>query len=537
MAGTIRERDAGQKTAARIRSILASRDLTLHQVSAESERLYGSASPSCIPHTLYHSLASSPSFGPSLPQTCALSRISGYRLEDWLAALGIDLDRIAGLQASLPLRRTRIIDPAFHRADVVMGGPEGREGHPQFQGVAPLGQLFRWVNAPRLQPSNSAPEEQRWLYARIGPEDAFAFPELLPGSIVRVNPQDGSPSANDVVHRSRPQLLLIEHDRGLWCGRFHVSGEGIIYAAASEVAYAQIAFQCPQEARILGAVDMEIRWMHQFENPSVPAEFATYRQPRALEHVSLSPGVLVRRARSKAGLTLREASLLSRRVSQFLDDEQHAIAQSTLSEYDVQHVPPRHLEKVITLCLIYGFTLIDFAAASGTAPEDLGRSSIPPEFLPTFDTTTACCSHRFSSDSNELGAASSVPGRFGEIPWFLRSSLAELSGIPRPSLRDFFWLDGIHPFLPAHTQGSILALVNRRKKRPVRLPALLSWQQPAYVLLLRNGQYRCACCSLDGETLVLYPESEGTRGPEQLRLGQDVEVIGQIVALARRIAS
>ena len=33
MAGTIRERDAGQKTAARIRSILASRDLTLHQVS------------------------------------------------------------------------------------------------------------------------------------------------------------------------------------------------------------------------------------------------------------------------------------------------------------------------------------------------------------------------------------------------------------------------------------------------------------------------------------------------------------------------
>ena len=117
------------------------------------------------------------------------------------------------------------------------------------------------------------------------------------------------------------------------------------------------------------------------------------------------------------------------------------------------------------------------------------------------------------------------------------SSLAELSGIPRPSLRDFFWLDGIHPFLPAHTQGSMLALVNRRKKKPLRLPALPSWQQPAYVLLLRTGEYLCACCSLDGETLVLYPESEGTRGPEQLRLGQDVEVIGQIVALARRIAS
>jgi hypothetical protein len=536
MAGTLGERDAAQRTAARIRSILASRSLTLHRVSVESERLYGSESPSCIPHTLYHSLSSSPSFGPSLPQTCALSRISGYRLEDWLGALGIDLDRIAGLQASLPLRRTRIIDPAFHRADVVMGGPEEQEGHPQSQGVVPLGQLLRWVNPPHHQLPESASEERR-LFARIGPEDAFAFPELLPGSIVRVNPQDGSPSADDVVHRNRPQLLLIEHNRGLWCGRFHVSGEGIIYAAASELAYAQIAFQCPQEARILGAVDMEIRCMHQFESPSVPAEFATYRRPRALEHVSLSPGVLVRRARSKAGLTLREASFLSRRVSQFLKDEQYAIAQSTLSEYEVQNVPPRHLEKVITLCLIYGFTLIDFAAASGTAPEDLGRNVIPSEFLPTSNITSACCSHRFSSDRSELGAASSVPSRFGEVPWFIRSSLVELSGIPRPFQRDFFWLDGIHPFLPAHTQGSMLALVNRRKKRPLRLPAVPSWQQPAYVLLLRSGQYLCACCSFDGETLVLYPESESTRGPEQLRLGRDVEVIGQIVALARRIAS
>jgi hypothetical protein len=537
MAGTIRERNAGQKAAARVRSILGSRGLTLHQVSVESERLYGSESPSCIPHTLYHSLATSPSFGPSLPQTCALSRISGYRLEDWLAALGIDLDRMAGLQASLPLRRTRIIDPAFHTAEIVMGVSEDQEGHRQSQGVVPLGQLFRWVNAPRLQLPNSTPEERRYLFARIGPEDAFAFPELLPGSIVRVNPRGRYQPAADTVHRSRPQLLLIEHERGLWCGRFHVSGERIIHAAASELAYAQIAFQCPKEARILGVVDMEIRWMHRFESPSVPAEFATYRQPRTLEQVSRSPGVLVRRARRRSGLTLREASLLSRRVSQFLDDEQYAIAQSTLSEYEVQNAPPRHLEKVITLCLIYGFPLIDVAAASGTAPEDLGRSVIPPEFLPTSDTTTAPRSQPFSSDRGELGAASSVLRRFGEIPWFLRSSLADLSGIPRPSLRDFFWLDGIHPFLPAHTQGSMLTLVNRRKKKPLRLPAVPSWQQPAYVLLLRSGQYLCACCSLDGETLALYPESEGTRGPEQLRLGKDVEVIGQIVALARRIAS
>src|ERR1700744_5375032 len=124
MAGISRKRDKGQKTAMRIRSILASRGMTLHQVSTESERLYGSQSQSFIPHTLYHSLETSSSFGPSLPQTIALSRISGYLLQDWLEVLGFDLDRIAGLQALLPLGRTRIIDPAFQRADAVTSNIE-----------------------------------------------------------------------------------------------------------------------------------------------------------------------------------------------------------------------------------------------------------------------------------------------------------------------------------------------------------------------------------------------------------------------------
>ncbi len=538
MAGTIRERIAGQKTAARIRSILASRGLTLHQVSLESERLYGSESLACIPHTLYHSLAASPSFAPSLPQTCALSRISGYRLEDWLAALGFDLDRIAGLQASLPLRRTRIIDPAFYGEDVVMGVSEEQAGHPESEGVVPLGQLLRWVDGPRLQSPDRAPEEPRCLFARIGPEDAFAFPELLPGSIVRVrvSPDDVQVSRDAACPCRRPPLVLIEHDRGVWCGRFHVSGNSVIYAAASELAYAQIAFQCPKEAKILGTVDMEIRWMHAFESPNVPEEFATYHQPGPLERASPNPGILIGRARSRGGLTLREASLLSRRVSRLFNDETFGIAQSTLSEYEAQNAPPRHLEKVITLCLIYGLKLVDLAAASGTTPEHLGRDAIPSDLLPRSQPAAPFADKQPCASRNEVLVASPVLRRFGEVPWSLRSSLAELSGIPRLSWRDLFWLDGTQPFLPKHTQGSMLALVNRRKKKPVRLPAVPSLQQPAYVLLLRNGQYRCACCSLDGETLVLYPESEGTRGPEQLRFGQDVEVVGQIVALARHIA-
>jgi transcriptional regulator with XRE-family HTH domain len=523
-------REAGERTAARIRSILASRGLTLHQVAVESQRLYGSGLRS-IPHTLYHSLENSASFGPSLPQTCTLSRITGYRLEDWLAAVGIDVEVLAGLQASLPFGRTRLIDPALEGTRCTARGLEERRIDVDLPGVTPLGRLLCWSGQTSSRIPGNVPDKQEVLFARIGCQDVFAFPELLPGSIVRLKPNGISPFVTGSAGPSHPELLLIEDNRGLWCGRFHVSSEGMVRGTAPELAYAPVALRCPQEARILGRVDMEFRWLHRFERPDVPGELAWYRPPRTLESAASSLGVLIRRARTRAGLTLEGASLLSHKVAHALNDERCAMARSTLAEYETQSTPPRHLEKAVTLCLIYAVPLIDFARATGTAPEQLGRQFIPRALLPSGRTAAP-------PGARPDGAESSSPllPQLGAIPWFLGSSLAGISGIPRPSLRDFFWLTGAHPFLPAYTGDSMLALVDRSKKSPVRISNLPAWLQPAYVLLLRGGEYRCACCSLDGEDLFLCPGSGKERVLEQLRLGRDAEVVGQIVGLARRIA-
>jgi transcriptional regulator with XRE-family HTH domain len=528
--GTVRVKSAGERTATRIRSILTSRRLTLNQVSAESERLYGLGSPSSIPHTLYHSLENSPLFGPSLLQTCTLSRISGYRLEDWLGAVGIDMKELAGLQASLPFGRTRLIDPALDGTFFTGGDLEERRIDDEPRAVTPLGRLFRWNALTASRTSGNAPNESEALFARIGCEDVFAFPELLPGSIVRVKPKGISPLVTDGANSSHPRLLLIEENRGLWCGRFHVSGNGTLHAAASEMSYAPIAFRSPQEARILGYVDMEIRWMHRFEKPIVPRDFAQFQIPQALESKASSLGVFIRQARARAGLTLHEASLFSHKVAQALDDRRYAMAPSTLADYETQSTPPRHLEKAMTLCLIYAVPLVDFVRAAGTAPEHLGTQFIPRALLPPEMTAAPPGARPEVAESS-----SSLRLQFGSVPWFLGSSLAQVSGIPRPSMRDFFWLTGEHPFLPAYTGDSMLALVDRNKKSPLREPNLPAWLQPAYVLLLRDGQYRCACCSLDEENLFLFPRSESGRLPERLRLGRDAEVVGQIVGLARRI--
>ena len=524
--------DSGVAAASRLRSILASCGLTLHQVSLESERLYGPESPFRIPHTLYHSLANSRFFGPSFPQTCALSRISGYQLEDWLEALGINLALLAGLQAALPFKRTRLIDPAPNRRDFVAHDLREEMGNRSPTGIAPLAQVFHWVSCPLSSARHR--REREPLFARIGLEDAISFPELLPGSIVRLNPDDSRLRALENTDGSRPELLMVEYEGGFWCGRFRLSNDGTLYAAPSELAYAPVMLRYPQEARILGRVDMEIRWMHRLQGPRVPLELASRQHPRILNVGAVGAGTLIRRARRRAGLTLEEASGFSRRVAKAVHDQRYAIAQSTLSDYEVQSAPPRHLEKAITLCLIYGIPLVDFVSAAGANPESLGYRQIPQELKPGGAGAAPRGPQLCSSDRCKFFASPVLP--FGAIPWFLGGCLAEMSGISKPSVRDFFWLAGDHPFLPAHTEGSTAALVDRRKKRPLRLPSLPGWLQPAYVLVLRNGDYRCACCGLDDQTLILCPGPNSGTAPEVLRLGQDAEVIGQIIALARRIA-
>ncbi|MGA7523743.1 MAG: helix-turn-helix transcriptional regulator [Acidobacteriaceae bacterium] len=506
--------------------MLASRSLSLHQVSSTSARLYGANSPSHIPHTLYHALAGSEVFGPSLAQTCALSRITGYRLEDWMEVLGIDLGRVAEIEAALPLKRTRLLEPLNNRSAFRTGGPSGWTGVRPVHSVFPLGQLLQW--------SNDVPEkvtEHRSLFAKIGSEDAFAWPELLPGSIVRVALQ---PHSNIAPDHGDPPLRLIEHERGLWCGRFHVSDDGAIHAAAADLAYAQSVFRVPLEARIVGVVDLEIRWLHRFEWPKVPRAFSRYQAPKPLNRSATGFGNLVRQARVRAGLTIEEASLLSQEIAKHLDRAQYAIAQSTLSEYEAQDAPPRHLEKVVTLCLIYGIRLGDLVAASETAQVDPSRLSMPPHLISGLPPDEEH-EERQNSSLVQPGTASALPKNLGEVPWFLAGSIERISGIQHLSIRDFYCLSGDQPFLPAHTRGSMLALVDRRRKKPHRLPNQPGWQQPAWILIDRDGEHRCACCSLEGENLVLYPESDRARSPEVLLPGRDVEVVGQIVAVMRRI--
>ena len=169
----------------RVRSILASVGLTLSQASQRAANVFGHSSPFFFPHTLYYQLRRE-SFSPSLHQVFALSAISGYRFSDWLRLFGFNLEDLAALQISLPSKRTILLDSSWTDSRAAIWWPRDRPHKTPVPAIAPLAELLKLSTRKRI---GSLQEESRCLYAKIGTEDALAFPDLLPGSVVRVNPQ------------------------------------------------------------------------------------------------------------------------------------------------------------------------------------------------------------------------------------------------------------------------------------------------------------------------------------------------------------
>ena len=242
--------------AEKVRSILASKRLTLYRASQQSVALYGLSSPYFLPHHLYYDLRSG-SFRPSIHQIVALSRISGYRVADWLRVFGFDLEDITRLQIVLPSKRTIVLDNLLTDPNEWIPWLRNRPLGEPIPSITPIARLLELGSRKRI--ASVSQLDRHFIYAKVGVEDAFAFPELSPGSIVRVDPDVTA----DLVGRQNSgisdRLFLIEHSKGFCCCRIRILGGGVIVPFDNGLSYAQVELHCPQEARLWGAVDLEFR--------------------------------------------------------------------------------------------------------------------------------------------------------------------------------------------------------------------------------------------------------------------------------------
>lgn len=520
--------DFGRSIASRTRTILGSRGLSLSDVARASRTLFYDDFRFHVPANLYHALDHR-RFSPSIHQLFVLSRLSGFRLVDWLAVFGVVLDDIPRLQGSLSSRYTTLIDENVYDDQSWVLSFQRVAPNPAPGSIRPLQEWLR-IGPPRRSVEVKASPTSKFVYAKIGCYDAYAFPELLPGSVVRVAKHNPLDIRRASAGPTGP-LYLLEHGRGLTCSKLHFTKGNRIVLCPTQLSFAQVELKLERDARIIGIVDFELRSTAAPVYARVSRNLARFWTPSPLEESSDEPRLdyLLRRSRKRSGLTFREASTRSGLVARTLGNEEFFCAAGSLSDYETATQAPRHIHKMFSLCFLYSISAWEFMKAAGLRLSEAGRDSMPDELLGRAKPSLV------PSAMVRDGAAEKIEAGL-EVPYSFGGTAAELLKLPYLSVRDVFWVEGPRASFHPYFWNAVALIVDRRKKRIATYPGAPLWAQPSYVLVGREGKYVCTSCSPDGKFLVIRPFSDGFQRPLRLKRPGEIEVIGTVVGILRKLS-
>jgi len=515
----------------RVRSILSRKNLSLLQVSVASAQMFGADTPYHVPHNLYYDLRNR-QFTPNLYQFIALSSISGYRLTDWLSALGFDLENIVRLQVELQFPKTILLDANLYDIHAVI--PWFEQKGPGLGTISPFTQV---VSQNLLESVDTLVRSNKkaFLYAKLGCEDTFSFPELMPGSVVRVNPRRDSVKSATLRGGVSREFFLLEHAQGLNCCRIRQVGPSHIAIASLDRTVREFEFRLDREVRILGTVDMELR---RFENrsgsrpPRIPTKLRT---EDALMSITSAGDLrhLIASQRRRNGLSFRQASTMSGLIATKLGDDRYSAAIGSLSDYEATETPPRHLQKVLTLCILYSIDFWQFLRTARLATNQLGVEPIPGELIPRLPAAPRSGDVDIEGKALDKNAFHrDLIEQFEEVPYFLHGALSELCRMPRISIRDVFWVGSRGHDFQWPLRGAVLLVVNRRIKRPMVQESKADESRHIYLLTQRDGSYFCGQFRRDGCMAPLHSTS-GPAGQRALALGSEAEIAGEVVTCLR----
>jgi hypothetical protein len=356
--------------ARQVKQVLQRVGLTIAQVSALTGMRYGKNSPYFIPSTFL--FRQKQGITPHICQIVALSQVTGYCFTDWMSVCGFDLKLILALQLRIHTERTAIVTPAhtFPAHDSTLGV---------------------WNSRPQTT--------ARYFFAKIGSRDAVVYPRLIPGSIVRAD-RSYSPHALDDAS-SADRLWLVEHSGGLTCCHVKRVDTEHVVLLPNRPPLSSWPLRLSREARILGLVDLELRPREsvQFEPMCAPTKSDLFPTTPHGRRTGFSK--LLRVSRSRAGLTLRAAHEMTARVAGVLENQDYRIALGMLSDYEAMDKLPRHIAKIMSLCIVYGIDPWELIEASGIRIDDSNKATLFPEDRSTDLQQAAWLSRRREVGSEE----------------------------------------------------------------------------------------------------------------------------------------
>jgi hypothetical protein len=367
-----RHNDAGERSAPQpdwdaraeiIKNILSRCGTTISRLSAATRQHYGNRSQFFIPVTFLYKLRSGVT--PHICQVLALSEHTGYRFSDWLRVCGFDLAQIPRLQMQLHTEHTVLITPI-------------EDGFEPFQLQPRSAYAADWNFFPSSRGEDRSDDDSRYLFAKIGAADALAYPKLRPGSVVRVDRCFAQRIRSGQVPLGDP-LWLVEQPSGLTCCPVRWIDDRQIVLLPYRPSSGQWPLRLPTEARILGLVDLDFHTLGPVKVPEAgPTTLEqlfpmTYKPMTYKKEERVKFSDLLRRSRRRTGLTFRAAHRLTRTIAQILGNREYAVALGLLSDYEAMGRLPRHIAKILSLCIVYCMDVWELMEAAGVHVDDSAK--------------------------------------------------------------------------------------------------------------------------------------------------------------------
>ena len=344
--GTAATSNCHSNRAHQAKQVLRQAGFTISEISALTGMRYGRNTPYFVPPTFLYKQKNG--ITPHICQIVALSQITGFRFADWMALCGFDLKMIFALQLRVHNERTAIVTPAHAAARDAAYIPA----------------------SSRLQRSN-----RRYLFAKIGNGDAVVYPKIAAGSVVRAD-RCYSPNVFDTKYAD-DLLWLVEHPGGLTCCHVRRFDNDHIVLLPNRPPLSAWPLRLSIEARILGLIDLELRPR---EAKSLEPTYHRMKSELLARVPESGSGMnfskLLRVSRSRIGLTLRAAHQMSVRIAQMLGNREYSIPLGLLSDYEAMNKLPRHIAKIMSLCIIYGIDFWELMEASGNRLEDSDKAPL-----------------------------------------------------------------------------------------------------------------------------------------------------------------
>ena len=354
-----------------IKNILSQAGYTIAQLSASTGRRYGIRSPFFIPPTFLYKLRSGVT--PHICQIVALSDCTGYRFVDWMKICGFHArGPFPRLQLRLHSERTVLITPTEFDHGSLRSRPSGFGEESSLSSSSIASRLeFRLHGMGQY-------DHRRYLLAKVGRRDALIYPQLMPGAIVRADRW-----FRQWIHgadlASMPDLLwLVELPGGLTCCHVRWIEENQIVLLPSRPPWGSLPLRLPTEARILGLLNPGRGFVKQeaLQSLAGPVKFKSAFSPsRAKEKMGFSE--LLRISRRRTGLTFRAAQQLTGAIAQILACRDYAIGLGVLSDYETMSRLPRHIAKIISLCVSYCIDIRELMETVGVKIEDSAKLPLP----------------------------------------------------------------------------------------------------------------------------------------------------------------